>query len=154
MELAVLLALGIGGYFIWKNASPSTPPVSAPTIESGGADPVSMIVLAIASAEGYGIPGKIPTEANNPLDLVVGDIGYGTMGAQKITVFPTAQDGFNAGYAQVLKMVNGTSGYYNPSMTWTQIGAKYAGAGTPWAANVARALRVDPNSTLGDFLAA
>ena len=123
-----------------------------PNVQPSAGDPITAIAMAIANAEGFGVVGAIPTLANNPGDLVLGDIGYGTMGPQKITVFGSVQDGWNALFKQVGEMIAGTSEYYNPSMTWNQIGAKYAGAGSPWAANVATNLGVDPNSTLQDYL--
>jgi hypothetical protein len=130
--------------------------------ETGGANaganpsaPVQAIATAIASAEGYGPPGNIPTKANNPGDLCLGDLGSGTItssGGEKITVFPTSDAGWQALYSQVSLMCNNQSGNYNTGMTWAQIGAKYAGANTPWGQNVANALGVDVNSTLGDYL--
>jgi len=163
MDLWVLIGIGvaaavflgsssIGGNGVIPTGSPSSSSGLTPTSSPGGA--VQAIALAIAAAEGFGVPGAIPTLANNPGDLVLGNMGYGTMGTQEITVYATAEDGWNALYGQIQKWINGTSKYYNPSMTWGQIGAIYAGSGTPWAANVAAALGVDPNSTLGDYVSA
>ena len=132
---------------------------SGQTPDAGGndsmdvTDKIQAIMQAIGEAEGFGIPGKIPTLANNRGDLVMGDIGYGTLGSQKITVFATVEDGDAELAHQISLWINGTSKYYSQTSTWNQIGTKYSGPGTPWAANVARALGVDPNSTLGNYLA-
>jgi len=104
---------------------------------------------AIANAEGFGKPGAIPTLANNPGDLVLGDIGYGTMGAG-ITVFPDLTSGSNALSSQLTKILNGTSSNYSPTETLSQMGATYAGAsgGSTWASNVAKFLGLTPDATI------
>lgn len=109
-----------------------------------GSSQVQAIANAISVAEGYGQPGAIPTVRNNPGDLVSGG---------QIATYPTAQAGWDALYSQINAMISGSSAYYNPNMTWSQIGAIYAQdpSGT-WASNVATVLGVDPNSTLGDYL--
>jgi len=125
---------------------------------TAGANPspaIQAIAQAIASAEGYGPPGNIPTKANNPGDLVLGDQGNGVLvssGGERITVFPNVNAGWQALYNQISLMINGGSSNYNLNMTWAQIGAKWAGPGTPWGANVAAALGVDVNSTLGSYV--
>jgi hypothetical protein len=116
---------------------------------------IQQIANAIAAAEGYGPAGNIPTKANNPGDLCLGDVGYGTItstGGEKITVFPDITTGWNKLYNQIALWISGGSQYYNTSMTWAEIGAVWAGPNTPWGQNVANALGVDVNSTLSDFL--
>ncbi|MGH3237214.1 MAG: hypothetical protein ACRDOH_28930 [Streptosporangiaceae bacterium] len=63
----------------------------------------------IAQAEGFGIPGAIPTTHNNPGDITDGN-------GNKLQ-FPDVSAGFQALYNNVLGSLNGTSGYYYPSMT-------------------------------------
>lgn len=112
------------------------------------------IDAAIANAEGYGISGAIPTTANNPGDLVLGDQGYGTLG-NGITVFPTPQAGATALDNQVGLMASGQSANYSPNESISQIGQTYAGTGTQgtnWAQNFAKYLGVSPTSTLGQLL--
>lgn len=103
------------------------------------------LATAIGNAEGYGVPGAIPTVANNPGDLVLGDQGYGTMGSG-ITVFGTVQQGWDALTNQLTKIANGTSANYSPDESISQIGETWAGGG-PWASNVAASLGVTPSST-------
>jgi hypothetical protein len=104
---------------------------------------------AIANAEGYGVPGAIPTVANNPGSLAIGDIGYGTMGSAGITVFPTLADGQAALNSQVNSILSGNSSYYSPDQTISQIGQTYSGSSNGnWANNVAKYLGVTPSTTL------
>lgn len=110
----------------------------------------SALAAAIAKAEGYGTPGAIPTVANNPGDLALGDQGYGTMGAG-ITVFPDLSSGIAALENQVTKMTTGTSHVYTPDETLADAGNTYASGDSNWASNVASALGVPTSTTLGSL---
>lgn len=110
----------------------------------------SQIAVAIAQAEGYGQPGAIPTTANNPGDLALGDIGYGTTG-NGITIFPTADAGATALVNQVNKMLDGTSSVYSQDQTLSQVGSIYSGGDSNWAANVSASLGVPASTTLGQL---
>lgn len=112
---------------------------------------MSTLADAIAKAEGFGVPGAIPTLANNPGDLALGDQGFGTMGAN-ITIFPTLQDGQTALESQVTAMLSGTSKYYNPNETIAQVGQTYAGGNTSWARNVANFFGVPQDATLSEAI--
>ncbi len=103
--------------------------------------PVSsqQLAQAIAKAEGYGVPNAIPTVANNPGDLKLGDVGYGTMGTG-ITVFASADDGWSALYHQCDLMLTGRSAVYSLDWSLAQVGSKYANGDPNWAINVAFAL--------------
>jgi len=104
---------------------------------------------AIAQAEGYGVSGALPTLANNPGDLKLGDQGLGTL--QGITIFPNAQAGQVALQNQVNSMLDGSSQYYDPSMTLSDIGQTYANGDSNWAQNVANILGTDVNTPLGQI---
>lgn len=54
---------------------------------------LNQLSSAIANAEGYGVSGAIPTVANNPGNLALGDLNYGTMG-QNISVYPDSTSGW------------------------------------------------------------
>lgn len=112
--------------------------------------PLQSLASAIGTAEGYGIPNAIPTLANNPGDLVNGDIGYGTMGSG-ITIYPSAQAGNDALANQLGMIANGTSSNYSPSESISQIGSTWAG-GSAWANNVASALGVTPSTSFASLL--
>lgn len=111
---------------------------------------MSTLADAIAIAEGYGQPGAIPTAANNPGDLALGDIGYGTMG-QGITVFPTQQAGQAALDNQLSLIQSGGSQYYSPNETISQMGNTWSGGNPDWANNVASALGVSPNTPINSL---
>ncbi len=113
-----------------------------------------VIDAAIANTEGYGVSGAIPTLANNPGDLAIGDIGNGTLG-NGITIFPSSLAGLTALDNQVGMIANGTSQNYSPNESINQIGQTYAGAGqqgTNWSQNFAKFMGVNPNSTFGKLL--
>jgi hypothetical protein len=104
---------------------------------------------AIANAEGFNVPGSIPNTLNNPGDIQDSNGNF--------LNFNTLTDG--ASYLQ--NMINGwfsgSSSLYNPSMTLQQTANTYVNGNsntqtqgsTNWANNVAQALGLTPNSTLG-----
>jgi hypothetical protein len=123
---------------------------------SSFSNPAQILANALAKAEGYGIPGAIPTQANNPGDLELGDLGYGTIQAQggnPITVFPDAASGMTALQAQAQAILTGSSKYYGPDQTLSDIGTTYAGPGEgqTWAGNVASILGTSPDTPVGQI---
>lgn len=121
-------------------------------VPSGGtASPSSklqQLAAAIARAEGFGIEGAIPTLANNPGDLVLGDQGHGTMG-MGITIFGSANDGWNALYHELNLIFSGTSRVYNTAMTFAEIAAHWTQTEVgSWASNVASAVGASVTDSL------
>lgn len=98
---------------------------------------------AIASAEGYGVPGAIPTVANNPGDL---KLGGDTLNG--ISVFANAEEGWSKLYRQIALIVNGSSSYYNLDMSIAEMGSIYANGDPAWARNVAGYLGVSTDAQL------
>jgi hypothetical protein len=118
---------------------------------------VVMVAEAIASAEGWfnGDPNSLPRRANNPGDITDdGDIGLGTLGGAHITVYATEQDGWNALYRKVSRMLSGGSRVFTPDLTLAQVGQKYANGDSNWARNVAARLGVSTDTRLGDLTGA
>ena len=117
---------------------------------------MSAVASAIAQAEGFGQPGAIPTIANNPGDLELGNIGSGVTiaaGGQQITNFPTLEAGEAALENQVNLIATGTSkAGYSPSMSIAQVGQLYSGGSSNWANNVAAALGVDPSTNFASVV--
>lgn len=115
---------------------------------------VEAIARAIATAEGFFSSSgtALPQRANNPGDLMLGDIGFGVINGK--TIYKTAEDGWNALYNQVRLMLTGASAYYNPQMTIREIAVKYTGNDNPvsWAMNVAQSLGVSIETRLGDLV--
>lgn len=109
----------------------------------------SALATAIAQLEGGGFPGS-----NNPGNLELGDVGYGTLtaeGGNEITIFPDTPSGQAALLNQATGMLNGTSTIYTPDMTIAQAASTYTG-GNPNAGNSwANSLGVSPNTTLGQL---
>jgi hypothetical protein len=111
----------------------------------------SSLANAISQLEGFGNPSSIPTLANNPGNLELGDVGYGTItaqGGQQITIFGSLDDGWTALENQLSKIFNGTSNYYTPDQTLAQFGNTYSGGNPSYGTNLASKLGVDPSTTL------
>ena len=105
---------------------------------------IRRIAEAIARAEGYGVPGAIPTVRNNPGNI------KDSSGA--IKTYPTVGDGWDALYRQVTLMLTGESRWYKPEMTIAEVARIYTGEASymDWARNVASILGVTPDTRLRD----
>ena len=110
---------------------------------------VNRIAVAIAHAEGYYEQGSIAQRANNPGDLELGDIGYGTLEGK--TIFLNAILGWQQLYKQVERMLSGKDDLYPATMTLAEAGLKYSGGDPNWSKNVAAALGVAESITLADL---
>jgi hypothetical protein len=121
-------------------------------ISGFGSDPAGKLAAAIASAEGFGPVANLPTRANNPGDLELGDLGHGTIGAK--TVFGSLTEGIAALKRQINLIVSGDSQYYSTNMTISQMAKLWTGGDNAdaWAQNVASSLGVTPDTTLEQAL--
>jgi hypothetical protein len=123
-------------------------------------DKVEAMLKAIASAEGYYVANSVPQRANNPCDLKVGNIGYGTIkkgvldlqSKDGITVFPDANSGWARGRHQVVLMLSGKSHVYSLADSFIDVANKYAEGATEWGINVANVLGISPSASLNDFV--
>lgn len=114
---------------------------------------IKTFARAIGGAEGFGIPGAIPTQAHNPGDLVLGDLGYGTLGSEQITILQDDNVGWDKLYHQLNLIVNGHSHVYNLEMTIYEMAQKWTSTQPDaWANNVSRALGVPVNTPLSSLL--
>lgn len=116
-------------------------------IGTGTGRGLDLFASAIAVAEGFGVPGAIPTVRNNPGNL--------KLSGNTITTFPTEQAGWDALRRQLTLIRDGRSNYYLPSMTLAEMGRVWAPPGEHavndnWSANVLLALRANgyPDMTL------
>lgn len=101
------------------------------------------LARAIAHAEGYGIPGAIPTVRNNPGNLKLPS----SDGA--ITTFPTAAEGWAALERQLRLILSGQSRFYNVGMSIADMASVWtATEQTFWARNVADWLQRNWRSTV------
>jgi hypothetical protein len=113
------------------------------------------ISRAIAFAEGYDQLGSNPSRLNNPGDISDGVSTYGSEqhSGSSVTSFPDALTGWTWLYAKIRNIANGNSAVYDPSMSWNEIGEKWAPPNaSTWAANVATNLGVDADSSLNDYI--
>lgn len=125
-------------------------PYGGPTVYP---EPIKRFARAIASAEGFGLSGAIPTIAHNPGDLKPPGWDGPTLGSG-IAVFNDDASGWNALYKQLWLILTGASSYYNLDMSIADMGNTWAPAqGDSWAQNVARFLGVDASSSLVSQLA-
>lgn len=154
----VLVTIGVGALALWLRrpslAEPTGDPIDGNIWDPGPvnySDSVTSFAQAIAYAEGYGIPGAIPTVANNPGDLVIP--GWApTMGSAGIAVFDSPDYGWSRLYRQVALIIAGRSNYYRLDMTLAEMGRTYAGGDENWSRNVASYLGVSPSTTLAQVL--
>lgn len=104
---------------------------------------------AIAYAEGFYVSGSRPARDNNPGDLTVDTTGKAVATDGPFMVYATIADGWDALKRQIELMLSGASAYYDPSMTISEIAAKYTATDPEaWAANVASQLGTTVDSTL------
>jgi len=116
---------------------------------------VEQLGHAIATAEGWGIPGSIPTVANNPGDLTGDDAGYfttaGVMNKEGVVKFVDVDDGWSALHWKCYRILSGKSKVYPPEMTIEEMGMKYSGGNPNWAVNVARELGLSVTTTIAEM---
>jgi hypothetical protein len=109
---------------------------------------------AIGKAEGWGAPDHLPTRINNPIDLEIGDKGWGVVKGK--TVFPDPATGWEYAYREAWVVLTGQSHYVKISMTFAQFAQVYTGGDNPgeWAHIVTEELSMaDPDKdTLQDYL--
>ncbi len=156
--IAVAAALA---FVWWKFFRPLTPSVT--TSETYDTDAylsgstnypyaIKRFAQAIAAAEGFGIPGAIPTIAKNPGDLVLPDWSP-TVGSAGIAVFDSVDYGWSRLYRQLSIILTGGSANYYPDTTIEEMGRKWANGDRNWAINVSNNLGVDPSTPLWQVLA-
>jgi hypothetical protein len=121
---------------------------------------VLKLAKAISVAEGFGVPGAVPTRANNPGDLTGTDCGSfqtsGKANAEGVWIFTNLADGWEALYLKVNRMLAGKSAIYHLGDTIETLAGKYTGGDNAeaWAANVAAFLGVTVTTTLAELAAA
>jgi hypothetical protein len=114
---------------------------------------IPSLAFAISIAEGFGIVGAIPTLANNPGDLELGDIGFGTLG-YGITIYESFADGCRALYHELDLILTNNSSYYSTSMTFTQLARTWTGNDNAieWADTVCGILKIFPDTTIQSWM--
>ena len=94
-------------------------------------DCVLKLAKAIANAEGFDNSDALPTRANNPGDLTGSDGGsfrtLGTMNPEGVLHFENLEDGWQALYIKVNRMLSGKSTMYPLNLTLDRVGLRYSG---------------------------
>lgn len=154
MIFPALVAVAVVSYFLLRREERNNSEVTIMPVKLVNPDSkMKAFAQAIATAEGFGIPGKIPSLANNPGDLVIPGWKGEKLGAEGISVFQTPEEGWNRLYYQLNLIVTGRSRIYNLNMNILEMGARYAPHDSAvWANNVARALRLSVYSSLREAL--
>lgn len=154
-------AIGIGIAlviaYLWSRFRPLTPSVEV--IEYYDTDDyipgttdypatVKNFARAIANAEGFGIPGAIPTVCHNP-----GDLKLGEPSVNGITQFQNDDLGWSKLYRQIGMIISGQSAHYHLDMSIKEMGDKWENdPGDNWAINVANYLAVSPETKLWEVI--
>lgn len=117
---------------------------------------VEEIIQAVGKGEGFGVPGAIPTVTHNPGDLGPGDTGTAweviNASGSQVSVLPDDDTGWHYLRVKFRRILTGQSQVYSLDMTFTQVAQKYAGDWSNWVRNVTRELRVQPSTTLRQWL--
>jgi hypothetical protein len=138
--LLIYLTAG-GGTATAAQADSSVAAAATGIVPVAASQAIQNFAAAIAFAEGYWDAnedvnlGTIPVQANNPGDLVIPGWSGGSLG-EGISIFSDLQAGWNALYAQLQAIVNGTSAHYSLSESIADMGATYSGDPVNWPANV------------------
>ena len=153
MKIEPLIGLGVW-LALQSRASATTHDEAMAVIDPPGGYSAAIVrfAQAIAFAEGFGIPGTVPTRLHNPGDLKASSVPSVGADAQGHLRFASDADGWLALYRQLALIVAGRSRVYTLEMTIAQMGTRYAGDSANWTANVARALAVPPTTTLREML--
>jgi len=108
---------------------------------------------AIAYAEGYYVTSSRAERNHNPGNLTVDTTGTSIGNDGPFMVYASPDDGWEALKKQVERMIDGTSQYYNQTMSILEIAYKYTATDAlAWARNVASRLGVSTDITLMDLL--
>jgi hypothetical protein len=117
---------------------------------------------AMAKAEGFGLPGALPTRTFNPGDMMLGDRGWGTEAAK--TIYEKADwnaslqdktDGASALRRECFAILSGASHNFETSWTFLELAMEWTGndQATAWANTVCEELGTTTDMTLEAYAA-
>src|SRR5260370_927931 len=126
-KIGLILVLGVGAYLLYKNMKKQIPNTGyvfpngftdlpnwkdADDGTDSSGNKITKFMVAIAEQEGFGVPGAIPTRANNPGDLTK-SLGYEitgeTLGTAGIAIFVDVPNGWAALEEQLNLIRSGNS---------------------------------------------
>lgn len=102
------------------------------------------LMQGIAKAEGFGIPGKLPTVRHNPGSLTANG---------QLRTFATDGEGWAALRHQLDLIFSGQSAYYSPDMSILDLARVWTGEDNAagWAATVSQYVGLPSSSRIGDY---
>jgi|SRR5215831_9299578 len=139
----MIFALVAAGYILLQMGS---------NVDTSATPQVQRIAIAIATAEGFYTQGSRPQRDNNPGDMTQDLIGRSVGKDGPFAVFANVGDGWANLYAQINLWLSGGSAHATPDSSIADIAGFYtADNQTSWATNVANALGVSTDTTLGEI---
>lgn len=133
-----------------NTANPNYPP--PPSLGSFGDAAIEFFRIGIPKAEGFGIPGKIPTLAHNPGDLVIPNWQGQKLGPEGISVFSSDAEGYNRLRFQLYLIGSEQSANFSLDMTIAQMAQKWTRTDPDnWARIVAGSIGTTTDTTLRDL---
>lgn len=152
--------LGLGGLALGLSDSGQGSGSAAPQPSVPGVPMNTKVIQfaqAIAHAEGFGVPGAVPTRAHNPGDLGPGDCGSLCLGqiaatGSMVCILKDDATGWGLLYGKIGRIFDGQSRVYNVNMTIERFAQSYAGDWMNWSRNVAAQLGVTPQTTIQEWL--
>lgn len=149
MKLVVVIGAVFAGLLLFARKTSAMSTINRDTMPRTTTAKIERFALAIATAEGYGIPGAIPTRANNPGDLM---LGGSTLG-EGITHFADESAGWNALYHQLERIRDDKSSVYSKHFSILEMAKHWAPFDAEsWAHNVAQSLSVPVSTEIGILL--
>jgi len=158
---AGIIAVLVYGFVLSRREAgppPLAPEQAAPLFELK----VDELARAIATAEGFFVPGSLPNRANNPGSLGPMDTSpkfpvVNARGSQ-VSMLPNVELGWEFLKKKIRRMLRGESRVFSLDDTFWDLGFKYVGGSQfpedakNWTRNVTRRLGVDPDLTLREWL--
>lgn len=160
MELIAISLLAIAAYLLYKqNLGTESDSVGdlGGYVDTSSDSLTVKIAQAIATAEGFYVPGSRPARNHNPGDMTADLIGRSIGTDGNFVVYASDHDGWLNLYAQINSWLNGTSRYHSQNSTIADIAGLGNEVGytsteqTSWAQNVANYLGVDLNTPIGEI---
>lgn len=116
---------------------------------------VTRLAHAIAATEGFNVKGSLPNRLHNPGDIR-SRLKHAYEGQRGLyhgyVVFRGDQFGWQALYAQIRKVLDDDSAFYNREMTFAQIAKVYA-TSPNWPKTLCKILKIDPRLTFDEYFA-
>ena len=160
MELLIIAAFAFTVYLIFtRSASAQSDTINdlGGYVDTSSDSLAVKLAQAIATAEGFYVPGSRPARNHNPGDMTADLIGRSIGMDGNFVVYANDNDGWMNLYAQVNAWLNGTSRYHSAYSTIADLAGLGSETGytateqDAWAKNVANYFGVDINTPIGEL---